>query len=555
MSMEDWKLALKKYKESMEQKPRPQKETEGSADKLSSRNKKTCEQNRKSGTTPLQQNQAEKANSKKKRRRNKTKKRLANAAKALQQPLHLIGGHETCSKKTEHANPMNPPEFKLPEYESPDRALLVDKLANNSNTPLDFQDEISPMRDEDLYLYVGLDFGTAYTKVVIGDESDAYAINFGEHGYLLPSAVYVDQYGNASLTQQRGDTEITELKMPLIMGDSKREHNIAIVMFLALVFKVIRRWPENDADSPYKNRSIAWLINAGIPAENYEDRKLLEKYQRLISAAWTLSYCKIISVYTAREVSERLDNRCSSIPSSLRFDNERLMLLPEFSAQIVGYVQSPQRRKYSHLLIDVGAGTLDIAMFIIDEHDGEWRYKTYDQNLETLGVEILRKYRLVRLKSSSELPPSDLNKLLNDREYALWADVPEDKLREIDTPFRRAVNLKVRDTICTTDKHYTGGPGKFTEKITTFLCGGGRNISVYRQAVEVVKTGFPIEILELPKPERLRTSIDDQEFHRLSVAYGLSFDSFNIGEVVKQKVKEYRQITTERENTYILCPE
>lgn len=80
---------------------------------------------------------------------------------------------------------------------------------------------------------------------------------------------------------------------------------------------------------------------------------------------------------------------------------------------------------------------------------------------------------------------------------------------------------------------------RWSEHLPVFTCGGAREIELYGQAIDTVTENWidqfidscpGIRIIPLPKPASLEARIDDNNYHRLAVAWGLSYESFNIGE-------------------------
>jgi len=75
--------------------------------------------------------------------------------------------------------------------------------------------------------------------------------------------------------------------------------------------------------------------------------------------------------------------------------------------------------------------------------------------------------------------------------------------------------------------------------VPVFLCGGGAGCDFYAEIFlsENGKfSGFPIKAMKLPKPDQLEANgLNDGDYDRLSVACGLSFDPFDIGEIVKEE--------------------
>jgi len=465
-------------------------------------------------------------------------------------PYPLIGNPAPLSSKVAVENTYTHElKVSLDKLDKPNRDVCsmflegdVEEDLNKAFSEISIDNSDSSSQD----LVIGLDFGTAFTKVVIGEVTYAHAISFGEHGNLLPSKVYVNSQGKCFLSAKHGEHILTDLKLPLLLENSSEVDHVAIVSFLALVFLECRSW---STQSIYKDFTIDWLVNVGLPTESYHDESLSKLYRQLISAAWVLSYCNDVTIKLAERVMKELPLDNGTIPAECILSNDVINLFPEFAAQIVGYVQSPSRREYSHLLIDVGAGTLDVAMFIVTNDDGEWLFQTTGKDIKALGADILAKHRVLNGKISTEL--GRINSYPNDKEIAKAIGVTLSELLKIDKPFSKAVNVSLKKVISS-----VAGGYKFHDLITTFICGGGSHVELYRKEVDVVNNGYPLKILSLPVPERLRSEgITLSTYHRLSVAYGLSYDPFDIGVVIRKKVDIKPQQRTEYEpSNYLLCP-
>lgn len=379
-------------------------------------------------------------------------------------------------------------------------------------------------------IVIGLDFGTAFTKVVVGDITYAYAVPFVNGQYLLPSQLHVDKNGGCSFSKLNSMENISNLKLPIILAKASEAQLCAAATYLALVLSHCRSWVEKS--TPFSGHSINWLLNVGLPAESYDDKKLTGLYQKLMQVAWALSYSKDINLNVAKQLW--LGDILAIVPKHAYLPNSHLGLFPEFIAQIVGYVQSPSRRKYSHLLVDIGAGTLDVVFFTVHYENGDWIFYTYGQQVKPLGVEMLYRHRLNAIGSNLKL---DNSAFPSNNEFMQRFSLSQKELNIIDKPFVNAVASCIFDTLRDSDQNYMGGAvGKFSEKITTFLCGGGAAIGNYSMVFNFTPSRYPLDRYRLPKPSRLVTKdVGRDLYHRLSVAYGLSYDSFNIGQVVKQR--------------------
>lgn len=410
---------------------------------------------------------------------------------------------------------------------------LVSLILGASPRPIEFKDPANTDVRPKKQLVIGLDFGTAFTKVVVGDITYAYAVPAGAKNYLFPSQLHIDEQGNCSLDKINCVETISNLKLPLILGLASTSHLYSVVAFLALILSHSRRWVLES--TPFANQSVSWLLNVGLPAETYDDCVLNKQYINLLETAWVLSFASSITLNAAKQLWN--SQNLQLIPEAVRLPVGHLSLFPEFIAQIVGYVQSPSRRLHSHLLVDIGAGTLDVAFFTVKNIDGIWTFHTYGQQVKPLGVDMFYHHRLQTVNSSAQL---DNSAFPSDKEFCKRFSISKMKLKEADSIFIDKVAKCIFDTLYDSDQNYLGGisgspMGWRDSKITTFICGGGASIPHYTNVFARTPLRYPLEHLPLPIPERLKTKkLSKNMYQRLSVAYGLSFDPFNIGEVFKQ---------------------
>jgi hypothetical protein len=440
-------------------------------------------------------------------------------------------------------------EVNLQNFKRPDRSIINTLLDTNKPCDLVFSEECFShnVAAKTQQLVIGLDFGTAFTKVVVGETTYAHAICFGDNGYLLPSMLSVASTGKCFLTEVRSGHVLSDLKLPLLLENSSKNDHIAVVSFLALVFFECRLWSEK---SIYKNFNIDWLVNAGLPTKSYHDARLADLYKTILRAAWALSFCDVITIQNANAVLNQIENGNLTIPPEYCLEPDLFSLFPEFAAQIVGYVQSPSRREYSHLLIDVGAGTLDVTMFIVKNEHGDWLFQTFGKDIKTLGADILAKHRVI--SSNKDISIDFSHSYPNDLEFVKILGITLEVLSEIDSPFKTAVHNSIKKVVFS-----VAGGHEFCDDLTTFICGGGSCVDLYKEEIDLVNKTYPMKILSLPLPERLRSEgINYQNYHRFSVAYGLSFDPFNIGSVIDKKPSAKPKENYKYEpSTYLLSSE
>ncbi len=224
-----------------------------------------------------------------------------------------------------------------------------------------------------LRLIIGLDFGTAFTKVVIGESRVRYVVPFNKldcsKSVYSPCILYIDNEGYGSLSSSDTFDKRYNLKIPLIEGNSNQSQRAEIIVYLALILRYTRNWLHTEHHTTYKGKVIDWYINIGLPTENYHDEKMVNFYCEVVRSAWYLSIGKEkISINDAVHCLI-LFNQVSANTNELTSVTERWLhpdkvnCFPEFAAMISGYIRSPRRKKDLHLLVDIGAGTVDVTVF------------------------------------------------------------------------------------------------------------------------------------------------------------------------------------------------
>lgn len=393
-------------------------------------------------------------------------------------------------------------------------------------------------------LVIGLDFGTAFTKVVVGEERLRTAIPLRGRGektsnYLLPTVYWSTTGGRCSIESPKGKKHI-DLKMSLLEGDIDDEAVQAAAAYLALVFRRVRSFIFDNKQGVYGGHYIDWLVNVGLPTSSYHDEALVASYRRMIVAAWHASA-------TDGEVSEQSIRdawgREGGVPtesggSSRDLHPEAVSLFPEFVAQVTGYVRSPLRQADLHLLVDVGAGTLDATVFNVHEREGEDKFPIFAKAVERLGTRYLVRSRIEGrgLKEEKEFAP--FAPVPGSADFASLLGINTETLRRIDSAFKQRVVRGVGDLLRLTKNCRYPTSRRWEDGIPIFLCGGGAGCDFYAETLipsDGKLSGFPVKAMRLPKPDQLEANgLSESDYGRISVAYGLSFDPFDIGEIIKE---------------------
>lgn len=417
----------------------------------------------------------------------------------------------------------------LAEIEPPNRDGIEKHLRQSqSQQNIRFSEPVVN-NGEEIDIYIGLDFGTAFTKVVIGEVVYKYILEFSTGDTLLPSRVWIDDNGECRLQKFGNARAYDDLKMPILNGTTTDADKTLIIAFLALVFAECHRW---FANSPYQKHKPEWFINCGLPTESTGNQEVSSIYSELIYAAWILSHCDVISVPNAARIHNSV-GKYQNFPLHVLVDQEeQINLYPEFIAQLSGYINSPSRRPYSHLLIDIGAGTIDVSAFCIDFEDYMPVYKVVAEEVRNLGVKVLNRYRL----KIADAPLTSLQNILEkpDNEIASALGLTEKRLNEMDKPFVDCVNRLVARII----REIKSGALNFASA-TIMICGGGKSVPLYRKALEPVDRDFKTEYADIARIDNLSGQANAlTQYHRFSVAAGLCIHPDNLAEMERKKIEK-----------------
>lgn len=382
---------------------------------------------------------------------------------------------------------------------------------------------------------MGLDFGTAFSKVVVRAPylhgKPAYAVRFdgladASSPYLLPTSLFIGGDGVFSLDSKGirlpHDDKQPDIKYGLMTGVADMDANgrnipyaDACAAYLAMVIcraKVafMREYGQNFAGYLPK-----WeFINIGIPAATKSDNDRRRAFQHAANAALALADSgREITADSAAEAIKRAGD-----------NDDRCLLMPEVAAQIQGYKKSDVRRYGLHIMADAGASTLDVCSFIINKFpDGDrGDIAVFCAEVSKLGANILK-------RKIAEMPACGDARKVEDN---FW--------RECERVVRRVVSETKRNKApneeCwqrTRDKMDNKNP---PDALPFLLCGGGAAMDGYKNLPVAAERGLLTGMerfdkdRQMPVPGNLLPkNLPKTIYHRLSVAYGLSFGLLDDG--------------------------
>lgn len=425
-------------------------------------------------------------------------------------------------------------------------------------------DKLAPTADRELVL--GLDFGTSTVKAVIGDSSigrhgRSFAVPFrkdqGLASYLLPCRLY---QRNGVFSLKKGGRVHSDLKLGLLANDTSVECQQRVVAFLALVIRQARAWLFTQHASIYKSSNIVWKLSVGLPSESHFASREAPLFELLGTAAWILagSTATTLDVPAVASALSRAHHlQAGDTPSS--HEDVEVSVIPEIAAQIYGYVASEQFDRDApndFMMVDVGAGTVDVSLFHVKPgRGGKWDFEFYTTVVKPYGAINLHRHRLdwwgiAIQKDYPELGglisaiadgrkvsdiqaglPARLEDYFTDSTVAFMN--PDD---HVDTAFFKKVFGQVFH-----DGYWKASTGYLTRdelnNIPVYLCGGGSRHSLYQKLTQANShhsfySWMRVSFRTLNKPSNLDApGLSRLDFDRLSVAYGLSF--LDVGKVVK----------------------
>ncbi len=389
-------------------------------------------------------------------------------------------------------------------------------------------------------LVMGVDIGTSLSKVVVSAQGRRVAVRFDvpggeENPYLLPTAVSVMDSGDCGECRlglhSGANKHYDDIKKPLIDGKTESVQ-LPLVAFMTLLFQRVQKQIKESPDL-ILSRHLDWLVNLGVPTESYGGgskgvKDLVGAYRRSAEVAWGLAERRRAERRRLGKVKPLTIELCRQAMEERNEEgSDRIKVFPEFVPQVASYVQSKQRQEGVHVLVDAGGGTLDVTVFQVlpPSIDKGWD-PVWARTVRPLGTRYLVDH--IAEKSGRGLALSPFRHLPSAAEIAQKVDVSLEELTDIVEPFRRLIVLAVGETIRKAGNTYMAleWPGRL------FLVGGGAFIELYNDVAEEFTRKdwkFGVHRLHLPRPDDLEApEINDSHWHRLAVAYGLSFDPDNI---------------------------
>lgn len=415
-------------------------------------------------------------------------------------------------------------------------------------------------RSKPMTVRIGIDFGTAFTKVAIRAGtylllvkwSDVTGDNSETGHHILPGMVTRMPDGEFCWRRLAGADIRANLKLPVIEMAGNGECPVATAAYLALVIRYARAFLyKSEIGRTLAGRSLRWELNIGCPTKPLEKPEVVDIFRRLARTAWLLAAEDRLM---EDDIVAAWNLAVSAIELGLETEPG---VVPEFVAQIAGYLKSIHVREGLHALIDIGAATLDVATFnVVLRNDGSEppRIPIFFSMVRLLGTHYLRHDR--HTKFGLELSWDDAAPVESADDFARRHSQRPDKVMDADGEFSQRVATCIFRVIDATRTNRRGDPNSqaWREGLPVFITGGGASCRVYRDAIQKAQEKLQnavraerFSLIELDPYPTLGNGERIQAGARLTVAIGLTEDAENIALVVPHRdIEPIRYETRER---------
>lgn len=385
-------------------------------------------------------------------------------------------------------------------------------------------------------IYIGLDFGTAFTKAAVQFMDNIYPIDWKgvanlREKYLLPTEYseapnlecFLGQHPNT--TPQRLHAN---LKRAFITNSVSANSLAKASVFLALVLQYVRGWVYHHHAKKLGSAPLGWYLNIGIPSDVLDKDKHARHYTQLAEIAWALSL-EPHSEITFDRASELLTK---SIMRNA--DLREIAPIPELVAQLAGYSKSASKQRGLHALVDIGGGTVDMVTFNVHEANGDDVFPFFVANVKALGSYAFLANRFQRFPNQPTALGSDVQNILAATDFSKFSGIPMRSIQEVDKNFFRNFQFEFESVLGTTHKRRYPSSPNWRTGIRTFISGGGALIPGYADAIRTSHRpqNCPLVTMDLPPhPKVVDIELHRANYSRISVACGLTFDSDSLGTI------------------------
>ena len=437
----------------------------------------------------------------------------------------------------------------------------LEKIGQKIINELSCATQQSEFSSTEVQLVIGLDLGSSTTKVVIGDPDRKrfFAVPFSpssDNPYLISTAIREDFSGDLIIDTGNDPRIQRNIKLMLMQEDSHQ--NLGLMAgYIAQIVRYSINWFVAAHSDEYRGIRFFWNMALGLPVDSVRQQELERRFRlaAIVGAQCAISTGPIrMDTVSGTMTKVKLALAEQVLPENSfsfeEFGTEYgiVAVVPEIAAQVVGLYKSRRwdTKRPISFLMDIGAGTVDAAVFSLVDPVGEGaelRFCAFSCAVSELGIVnlhlsridwLLEKlpqgmqdreeiveflYRLRDLNGYSLTIPSSIDDYVNCVKIVRGEDksVPDNKyLLELWKKIVGDVLVKGKRK---NEINSTWG------SLRTLVAGGGSRSELYARFISSIssETSFKLQVEPLEKPENLETfGLPLNEYDRLSVAYGLA---------------------------------
>ena len=305
----------------------------------------------------------------------------------------------------------------------------------------------------DLFLNLGIDFGTGFTKVCVRDtdRGNSWVVNFTAekqliNDTLLPTKILIKNNGEllTGLTLSEWKTVIANegilidfIKMRLAHIDLSKEAKVysfdklpyyqnkdlntaeqienLCTFYLSCVIIKAKQWVLKNNHELVNNLDISWSVNVGVPVK-YFDSLAIERFKKVIRLALLLTKNH---PHNFESLSKRMtETRQKLAELSMNRDDNDIPIpgfaVPEIKAAIYSYTMSRQAQDGIYIFFDIGSGTTEGVSFRFYREDDTPKIEFYSGEVEAIGINALAKE--IKIVNNTDLEESKIVKYLQKKD-------------------------------------------------------------------------------------------------------------------------------------------
>lgn len=328
-------------------------------------------------------------------------------------------------------------------------------------------------------IFIGIDFGTSFTKVsysyapsqtpqieTIQWENEQDPFFKQTVLYIQDGRLYFDKPAGESKEVKYFKYSIIEKRLRNNVEKTKNSfEEMCCVYYLAqIISRTLKKIQEKLHITNMDEMRIS--VNMGVPLENFyqeENKNNKGKYQDILEDAILLAGgCKVKAILPQNQVLiTNLDSVYSEMQEKKAKLNWSVNVYPELAAELLLYHQSDFVKDGVYAIIDIGGGTVDMALFQKITSDTTKNPNMYclAQKVLPYGVEIL------------QTAPETIS----------------------NTEFKQVFSLMLNES-----KHYLDVDYSQYNKIDVFFLGGGSNNSWYLNNIKNMSVEYKLERSGIP---------------------------------------------------------